>query len=541
MKKTLITALFLCINYFAIAQVEFFTNFSSGAIGSVELLEQKMYTSQTDMYEELEYKINTKIDPANPANPKLEPSRRWFYFLMTGVKDKSIVLDIFYNDSRRPVYSYDNVNFIRFSETEAPEHNKRITKKYERDSVWVAYFVPYNNDHLDGKFNEWTNLPNTKEFSIGQSEYNRDMRMLVITNNIHNGLIPSNGVLNYNKEDKKKKVIYIHGRVHPSETPSSWQLEGIIDFLTSNNQYANDLRENAIFYILPFTNPDGVEDGMSRSNSNGINLEVNWDNQEEVTAKEVKNIRSFLYNLKNSGIIPTMFLNMHSQIAPHVTYWIHDAESTSDKYYNDLMLLANLTMQDNPYFSKDELSFSKIAPRYLEGWMYDKFNKQTLSTTFETPYSFYHKDENGVWVTPENMKEQGINTVNAVGDLLGLGINDRVVMDEPKRASKHITKRDNNNFYFGNSYLEAKKDGAKLRYKGNLNLGDYDVYKWSVGANEKASKDGYNEWVKIGSFNNSKSGRVKYTIYNNKGDKLDRIIFVKKNSKLIDRDKIYVQ
>ena len=91
MKKTLITALFLCINYFAIAQVEFFTNFSSGAIGSVELLEQKMYTSQTDMYEELEYKINTKIDPANPANPKLEPSRRWFYFLMTGVKDKRIV------------------------------------------------------------------------------------------------------------------------------------------------------------------------------------------------------------------------------------------------------------------------------------------------------------------------------------------------------------------------------------------------------------------------------------------------------------------
>ena len=173
--------------------------------------------------------------------------------------------------------------------------------------------------------------------------------------------------------------------------------------------------------------------------------------------------------------------------------------------------------------------------------MYDKFNKQTLSTTFETPYSFYHKDENGVWVTPENMKEQGINTVNAVGDLLGLGINDRVVMDEPKRASKHITKRDNNNFYFGNSYLEAKKDGAKLRYKGNLNLGDYDVYKWSVGANEKASKDGYNEWIKIGSFNNSKSGKVKYTIYNNKGDKLDRIIFVKKNSKLIDRDKIYVQ
>ena len=392
----------------------------------------------------------------------------------------------------------------------------------------MTYFVPYNNDHLNDKFIEWSSVPNTKEFSIGQSEYNRDMRMLVVTNNIHNGLIPSNGVLNYNKEDKKKKVIYIHGRVHPSETPSSWQLEGIIDFLTSNNQYANDLRENAIFYILPFTNPDGVEDGMSRSNSNGINLEVNWDNQEEVTAKEVKNIRSFLYNLKNSGIIPTMFLNMHSQIAPHVTYWIHDAESTSDKYYNDLMLLANLTMQDNPYFSKDELSFSKIAPRYLEGWMYDKFNKQTLSTTFETTYSYYHKDENGDWVTPENMKEQGINTINAITDLFDLSKKNRITIDEPKRGRGFKRNTDNNYYYFGDSSLVAKKDGKKVKDKCEIPEGEYSVYKWNRGESRRISEAGENEGVKIDEIRKKDSEELIYKIKANKNDKLDRILFIKR-------------
>ena len=135
MKKTLIITLFLTLTNYVSAQVNFFTNFDSGAIGEVELLEQKMHTSQNSMFEELVYKINTKIDPANPANPKLEPSRRWVYFLMTGVNDKKIVLDIFYNDSRRPVYSYNNKEFIRFNEIEVPKNITTIPKTFAKDRV----------------------------------------------------------------------------------------------------------------------------------------------------------------------------------------------------------------------------------------------------------------------------------------------------------------------------------------------------------------------------------------------------------------------
>lgn len=531
MKKTLITLLIQIIPIISFAQIEFFTNFDSGAIGEVI---QK---------EENKYQIQTKIDPTNPASPKLEPSRRWFYFLMTGVKDKKIELDIFYNDSKRPVYSYDNINYIRFTEEEVPENNKTITKKYQQDSVWIAYFVPYNNNRLTEKIEQWIKVPNTKQFNIGETEDGREMRMLVITNNNHNGLIPNNnGEFAYTKNDRKKKVIYIHGRVHPSETPSSWQLEGIIDYLTSNDSLAVDLRNNTIFYILPFANPDGVADGMSRSNSHGINLEVNWDNPEETTAKEVKNIRRFLRNLKSSQIIPTAFLNMHSQIAPHITYWIHDAESTSNAYYKNLMLLANLTTLNNPYFGKEQLSFSKIAPRYLEGWMYDNFNKQTLATTFETTYSYYNKEEQGIWVTPENLKEQGINTINAISDLFSLSTLNRIAIDEPKRALRFSTQRDNNYFYFGESYLISKKDGARLKYKFLLPKGEYIIYKWNIGQNKRISEENENIWEEIGEFNQERTKKTKYIIYNNKkNQKLDRILFVKKEKRLIDRTKIYVQ
>ena len=148
------------------------------------------------------YSIKTKVDPANPASPKLEPSKRWFYFLMTGVKDKEVVLNINYNDSKRPVYSYDNINWQRFSKEEVPEDNKSITKIYPSDSVWIAYFVPYNNDRISKKIEEWNNHLDVKEFSIGKSENGRDMTMLAITSNMHDGIIPNNGEL----QDRKSTV-----------------------------------------------------------------------------------------------------------------------------------------------------------------------------------------------------------------------------------------------------------------------------------------------------------------------------------------------
>lgn len=43
---------------------------------------------------------------------------------------------------------------------------------------------------------------------------------------------------NNNDEGKKKKGIVITARVHPGETPSSWMMKGIIDFLTGESNQA---------------------------------------------------------------------------------------------------------------------------------------------------------------------------------------------------------------------------------------------------------------------------------------------------------------
>lgn len=532
MKKRILIFLTLTFGFLTgtYAQVNFRADFESGSIGEVKLLKsKKMASGPQDSLLQLRYAITTVPDPDNRANPSLAPSKRWFYFLMTGVKGKEIILEINSNDSKRPVYSYDGKIFTRFSREEVPQENGPITKRYTQDSVYIAYFVPYTYSYLNERIAEWGKRVDTEVRSIGQSEDGRNMPLLVVTN-------PS-------VPDKNKKIVYIHGRVHPSESPASWHLDQMIEILTGNSGYARDLRNNAILYILPFANPDGVSAGMSRSNRNGINLEVNWADPEEVTAKEVKNIRAFLQQLTAKGRPVDLFLNMHSQTDPNITYWIHTAESTSLAYYKELMLLANLTLQGNAWFGKGDLSFSKVGSRYLEGWFWDHFGEKTWAATFETPYTYYSKNPEGEWVTLNNLQQSARNNVYALGDYLQLGRNNRVVADNPDKAAGSARQTDLNTLYFGKNYLTTTRAGTKIKYKGKgLPQGTYDVYRWKAGENLPASHPGENEWVRQGTFMQKKNGTFKY-IYSSPqaGEKIDAILLIKTHTPLINKDSIHVQ
>ena len=53
-------------------------------------------------------------------------------------------------------------------------------------------------------------------------------------------------------------------RVHPGETPSSWMMRGVIQFLTGSSDTARALRDRFVFKIVPMLNPDGVFLGNQR-------------------------------------------------------------------------------------------------------------------------------------------------------------------------------------------------------------------------------------------------------------------------------------
>jgi murein tripeptide amidase MpaA len=60
--------------------------------------------------------------------------------------------------------------------------------------------------------------------------------------------------------------------VHPGETPASFVLEGILNFLSQDTHQARVLLDSFVFKIVPMLNPDGVARGYYRLDTLAENL-----------------------------------------------------------------------------------------------------------------------------------------------------------------------------------------------------------------------------------------------------------------------------
>ncbi len=61
-----------------------------------------------------------------------------------------------------------------------------------------------------------------------------------------------------------RKAVVLTSRVHPGETNASYIMQGILDYLVSDDEGARYLRNNFVFKIVPMLNPDGVIVGNYR-------------------------------------------------------------------------------------------------------------------------------------------------------------------------------------------------------------------------------------------------------------------------------------
>jgi murein tripeptide amidase MpaA len=275
-------------------------------------------------------------------------------------------------------------------------------KTFTEDSVYVAYYTPYNYSFLQERLAEWKLNSFTKIDTLGITDKGLPIQQITITD-------PS--VPNANKQR-----VWIHARTHPGETPSSWHFDGIVQKLLSNDDVISYYRQNVIFYLIPFTNPDGVYYGRSRTNFSGIDVERDWNKSELETCKEVKILKQRMTQI-NSEKVLSVFNNLHSQAAPYCTFWIHTSASTSATFYRREYQYSNLNTSDNPYFDPGDFEESTLQPYFPEGWLWANHGEQVMALTYETPYDKYSTD---IWVTNSNLMELGNRNVYAIAEYLEL-------------------------------------------------------------------------------------------------------------------------
>ncbi|MDR0420674.1 MAG: hypothetical protein LBH30_04390 [Prevotellaceae bacterium] len=511
MKKTFFITAFL-LHMTVNAQVKFDTDFESGSAGEIIQIDSVyVRTSENDSILHLAYIVESRFDPPNPVDTALPPSARWFYFRMTGAKNKYIYFDFKHTDPLRAVYSYDNRNFKRFEANEA--ELRKIHKFFDADTVFIAYFIPYTNSFLQTRIDKWKQHKDVTVNTFGYSLHNQPMQLLTITDKT----IP----------DENKYRIWIHARTHTSETPSSWHLDGLTEALLADNKNAETYRKRFIFYIVPFANPDGVMEGLSRSNSTGVNQEINWDRDESQTVVEVKNLKQQIKELTAERTFD-LVLNMHSQVANSATYWIHTAQTTNDKFLSRQLHLCYLNMFDNSYLSPNELSFSKLASRYPEGWIWNNFGDKTLAMTFETPYTYF--GESNIWLNVENLRHFGNTTLNAIAMYFGINTPEIIILDNEnaKTQGKWNSVKSDKMIYFGDNYMYPQKSGNKITYKHKkLSAGKYEIYKWTVGESGEKPVHDKNKWTLITTHEQRKTSNFKYKFKAESNDIFDAIMLIK--------------
>ena len=221
--------------------------------------------------------INLVGEPTWSAFPN---SYRWVHFRAEGLLDTQPEFQIgsfsnsFFGDltGHRFVWSHDQTNWSFFDNNFGNSNNFRFSNDtpFLEDDVFVAYSTPYpvqrTTEHVESLASEWFVTPTASakpNLVVGEIE---DLPLYGFR--ITNPLVT----------EQKAKVVLLGGN-HSGEHGANFALEGMLDFLTSDDPRAMQMRNVAEFFVYPQVDPLGRDEGYYRGNSQNAANDHNrfWD------------------------------------------------------------------------------------------------------------------------------------------------------------------------------------------------------------------------------------------------------------------------
>lgn len=190
-------------------------------------------------------------------------------------------------------FSYDNSVWEPQKTITLPGKELYTDFIMKEDSVYVARLPVYTTSHLNTLLGRISDQEDIKIFNIGKTPENRPLEIIQMGDRI------------------AKFHIILRARAHPWEPGGNWFLEGFIDEFIRHRLTAH--RDNFCFYIMPMANKDGVVRGMTRFNTEGMDLNRNWDMESDpVLAPEKYCMENFIEGLMAEGIKPSLVIDLHN-------------------------------------------------------------------------------------------------------------------------------------------------------------------------------------------------------------------------------------
>ncbi|OTN66507.1 putative Zinc-carboxypeptidase [Plasmodium knowlesi] len=156
---------------------------------------------------------------------------------------------------------------------------------------------------------------------------------------------------------EEKKIIFLTARVHPGETNASYVMHGFLSFITSDNAYADALRDNFIFIVIPMLNVDGVVLGHNRFCSNGFDLNRQWNRPIYYLHQTVHTAKSLIKKIHRNGKI-IFFCDFHGHSRKYNCFLFGNSDSRAHLRGKKLPeVFPHILGSSLPWFSLEDTKF----------------------------------------------------------------------------------------------------------------------------------------------------------------------------------------
>ncbi|XP_031626931.1 cytosolic carboxypeptidase Nna1 [Contarinia nasturtii] len=338
---------------------------------------------------------------------------QWFYFRVTNVK-KGITYRLsivnlvksgsLYNEGMRPLmYSEidakeskigwrrcgENIAYFK-NEDSSPTNDDddenstytltfNIEFPHENDTVYFAHSYPYTYSDLQDYLMSIQKHPIKSKFC--------KLRLLcrsLAGNNVY--CLTVTAPVADDDSTKKKRAIVVSARVHPGETPASWMMKGLMDFLTGDSLIAKKLRHKFIFKLIPMLNPDGVVVGNTRSSLTGKDLNRQYRTVIRETYPSIWYTKTMIKRLTEElGV--SLYCDMHAHSRKH-NIFIYGCENKRDpdkklaEQVFPLMLHKNVADKFSFESCKFKVQRNKEGTGRIVVWMLGVTNSYTMEASF---------------------------------------------------------------------------------------------------------------------------------------------------------------
>ncbi|MEQ9461492.1 MAG: M14 family zinc carboxypeptidase [Phycisphaeraceae bacterium] len=424
---------------------------------------------------------------------------KWLYFSAAGVggaQPTFTIDDDFSSGSSRlanheMVYSYDQQDWRFFDnniwQSGSGTYSFWNDEAFDESTVYVAYGLPYEVGRVEAHTaslmgSPWVSptLSGDANFVLGQSPGGiDDIGRQISPSDLYGYKITDGGVAGV-----KEKVVLASG-VHPNEGPAGHVLEGIVNFLVSDDPRATALREAAEFYVYPLVNPDGRYAGLNRSGVEHPDRDMNrfWN---EFLYDDMTDLKIVGEAMKaDTGADVDYFVDFHSwtDTEEHFGFVDIDAGLHLDPFWQDITARepiiatydASVTNWTGMRFGRDRLNaefYSTFETQFIPGWDIERFHTfgMNVGLAFAAALApilderFEFDDSNGTMLTGAS---NSLGSTLFSSDVTGVTVEDGVL---------RVRKPGDN---FASSYLDIPNQSEGTLYLSLViegwNLTDYDA------------------------------------------------------------------